>query len=90
MAKFILISASICLSFALANCGNLTSIPEIASIDTLFRPNEVVVKHHYGLDTLNQLSILETSTLMITDSMLEEREFQILRQSVKNMIRSIS
>src|SRR5688572_13655562 len=68
---------------AYSHCDNPPPITGEIKPDTLIQLNKMDIKYHYNPDTLKTPTILETSTIMITDSMTKSGELRILRYESK-------
>ena len=70
-------------AIAFFNCSNSSVSPTTLKADTVHRPNEIIIRYNYDLDTLTMPVILETSTVMVTDSMKQLEEFRVLKITSK-------
>jgi hypothetical protein len=73
------------LLFWFSNCNSSNGALKSKGVfvDTIFKPGIINIEHKYDLDTMKTPCILETSTLMITDSMVNTKEYRILRRDAK-------
>jgi hypothetical protein len=69
--------------FSTCNSTNEDLRSKHISVDTLINPGLIKIAYKYDLDTVITPRILETSTFMITDSMLDTKEYSILKRDVK-------
>jgi len=69
--------------FFLCGCQNHNSTNLKLGADTIVSLNSLNIKYHLNPDTVRSPFIMETTTKMITDSMLDTKQYNILTHDTK-------